>query len=275
MAESMLSKYKRQPKLQISLPSNGNWYPPGSLKKAEDIDVYSMTAGDEIGTKTPDTLFSGAATVKIIHSCVPDIKNAWNLPIIDLYTLLSAIRMASYGETTSINTGCPECSEVSEYEISFNSIIEHYQNIRFTTEVVVDDVTFNLAPLSYKDLTEFNKLNFKLQRQLSQKIPQIEDEDKRDEEAQRIFNELSNLQTSSVIHTVKSVKIGDEEERNWNEIYEFVTNAEPKFFQALLDTHTSNMEKFVLPDHSVKCPQCDYEFKTESEFDWSNFFEKR
>jgi len=275
MAESLMSKYKRQPKLQIDLPSKGSGYSQGTLGKFEGLDVYSMTAGDEIGIKTPDTLFSGSATVKVIESCIPDIKNGWQIPLNDLYTILSAIRMATSGETTTLTSACPNCSEVNDYEIYFNNIIEHYQSVSFITEIRVDNVIINTAPLSYKDLTEINKQTFKLQRQLAQKIPNIEDETERDAETQKLFDQLSNLQSSAVIHTVKSIEIDDFIEQDWNKINEFIKNADSKIYDALLETHLENMSNFELPNNKLQCPSCSHEYETASEFDWSSFFETR
>jgi len=60
---NILEKYQRQPKLYIDLPSKGRWYPPNALAKSDELAIYSMTASDEIATKTPDALFSGNTTV--------------------------------------------------------------------------------------------------------------------------------------------------------------------------------------------------------------------
>ena len=95
-----LQKYFRQPKLYISLPSKGAFYPIGALEMPEnkEVPVYAMTAKDELVFKTPDALLNGQATVEVIKSCIPAIKDPWNIPSIDLDTILVAIRMATYGE---------------------------------------------------------------------------------------------------------------------------------------------------------------------------------
>ena len=74
---SPLQKYKRQPKLFIDLPSKGAWYSPQVAEKFEELEVYSMSASDEIAVKTPDALITGNAVVNIIQNCIPEIKNAW------------------------------------------------------------------------------------------------------------------------------------------------------------------------------------------------------
>src|SRR6056300_1622120 len=97
---SPLQKFYRQPKLYLSLPSDGKYYPPGVLETTEtgEYPVYSMTAKDELAFKTPDALINGQSTVDVIQSCIPNIKNAWEMPSLDLDAALIAIRIATYGE---------------------------------------------------------------------------------------------------------------------------------------------------------------------------------
>ena len=117
---SFLNQYKRQVKLNIDLPSSGQYYPEGTLKdgKATGLPVFGMTANDEITIKTPDALFSGSATVEVIRSCVPDILDPWNMPTIDLDFVLAAIRIATYGETISMKVTCPHCKQ--QHEMDYN-----------------------------------------------------------------------------------------------------------------------------------------------------------
>ena len=107
--QNPLHKYFRQPKIYLRLPSSGNFYPAGALEKTEsgEYPVYSMTAKDEIVMKTPDALMNGQATVDIIQSCVPNIKDAWKVPSIDLDAILVAIRIATYGEMLDVSAIIP------------------------------------------------------------------------------------------------------------------------------------------------------------------------
>ena len=77
-----LNKYFRQPAVYISLPSGGN-YPPHVVtpSKTGELGVMPMTAKDEIRFKTPDALMNGVGVVDVIHSCIPDIKDAWQIKL--------------------------------------------------------------------------------------------------------------------------------------------------------------------------------------------------
>jgi len=94
-----LANYFRQPKMYMRLPSHGQFYPEGALDTSEidEYPVYAMTAKDELMFKTPDALMNGQATVEVIKSCIPAIKNPWQMPSLDLDAVLIAIRIATYG----------------------------------------------------------------------------------------------------------------------------------------------------------------------------------
>ena len=51
-----LSRHFRQPKLYVTLPSRGNFYPAGSIDIPPngEFPVLAMTAKDELRFKTPD-----------------------------------------------------------------------------------------------------------------------------------------------------------------------------------------------------------------------------
>jgi hypothetical protein len=95
-----LASFFRQPKIYVSLPSKGEFYPQGSLVKTpnNEYPVFAMTARDELLFKTPDALMNGIATREVITSCIPNILDPWQIPSLDVDAVLSAIRIATYGE---------------------------------------------------------------------------------------------------------------------------------------------------------------------------------
>jgi len=102
-----LQKFFRQPKVYVSLPSKGLYYEPGSLiGDYNNVPVFAMSGMDEIIMKTPDALFTGEATAKVIESCCPYIKNAKTMPSIDIDALLIAIRIATFGEKMTVTQTC-------------------------------------------------------------------------------------------------------------------------------------------------------------------------
>ena len=271
--ESPLKKYQRQPKLYIDLPSKGQWYRPGSLVKAENVAVYSMTAGDEILVKTPDALFSGQTTVNIIQNCVPDIKNAWDVPIVDLYTILSAIRIASYGPNLEVTSTCPSCKEENTYGIGLQPMIDQFANVEYIDHVNHEGFDITLAPLSYKEVNDVNKAVYVVQRRLVQQIPDITDENEKDELTQRCYDRLVEINTGNVLQNIAKVTTPDgDEETNQKAIIDFVKSAEKEFYTSIQNAVIQNNRSFEVPKSKIQCASCNHETETAMDLDYSNFF---
>ena len=168
MAENPLKQYFRQPKIYITLPSKGVYYNPDDISGSfENIPVYGMTGMDEIIIKTPDALLSGESTATIIASCCPNIKDPWELSNIDITMILAAIRIATYGNEMAVTHTCNNCATENEYDLDMNRVIEHFMNCVYDNKIVLDDLTIQLTPLTYKQSTEFNLINFQLQQKIA------------------------------------------------------------------------------------------------------------
>ena len=128
-----LLKHFRQPKLFIRLPSNGEFYPKGSIEITENNEypVLAMTAKDELMIKTPDALLNGQSTVSVIQSCIPKIKNAWNVPSIDIDAILIAIRIATYGENMDMSINVPGIEEEKTYSLDLRILLDRLSSAAY------------------------------------------------------------------------------------------------------------------------------------------------
>ena len=102
-----------------------------------ELPVLPMTTLDEVTYRTPDALFNGSAVVSVIQSCVPNIKNAWGMPSMDIDTILVAIRIATYGHELDMSTECPACATEADYGVDLRTVIDQikapdYQTTRLT-----------------------------------------------------------------------------------------------------------------------------------------------
>ena len=125
-----LENYYRQPQLHISLPSKGQWWPPGSIEFSanNELPVMPMTAKDEIKFKTPDALMNGQGVVDVIQSCIPSIKDAWQIRSYDIDTILIAIRIATYGETMDINFNIPTIKDQGSHSLNLPAILDEIKS---------------------------------------------------------------------------------------------------------------------------------------------------
>jgi hypothetical protein len=151
-----LAGLMRKPKLAVRLPSNGKFWPKGSLKTSEtgEYAVYSMTAKDEILLKNPGTQTGGQAVVSVIQSCIPDIVNAWETPGLDLDTILIAIRVATYGPT--LKTPVEVNGLITYVDIDLLAVLDNILTTGIWDEQLILDngMVIFLKPLPYKQISK-------------------------------------------------------------------------------------------------------------------------
>lgn len=272
---SPLQKFQRQPKLYIDLPSNGKWYDENILVDgtASSLAVFSMTANDEIGFKTPDALVNGEATVKNIKSCIPSIIDPWNLRTVDIDTVLISIRMATYGQSMSVNNTCSKCGEENTYDINLQAYLDAYSTKIYEDTIKYEDFIIKLQPLTYKQWTDVQKKQTGFSRAINLQIPQIEDEKQKEEAMQTIIDQINELTILSIINQVKSIEIDGEVETDQEEIVKFLSQGQDvKFFHTIKAAIEKNITNWALPTENIKCTSCDYQDKLRISLDSSDFF---
>jgi len=272
MAINPLKKYFRQPKVYIALPSKGIYNQPGSLNgDPANIPIFGMTGMDEILIKTPDALLNGEATVKVIESCCPIIQDAWDLCLLDLDVVLTAIRIATQGNTMQVSHACTGCGTVNDYDVELGTIIEHYNKCEYDNKIVLKDLSVKVQPLTYKQWTEFQVKNFQLQRQLKQ-IFEITDQDQQSTLVSEMYTKITSIQKEAIFLQIASVDIGSQivEEREF--ISEWLDNCDKTIFDAVKDIVEKNRLAWEIPKIAAKCDNCGTENSVGITLDQASFF---
>ena len=275
-----LKKYYRQPKQYIKLPSGYKYYPADSIEVSEsgEIAVYPMTAKDELLFKTPDALLNGEATVSVIQSCVPAIKNAWLMPSIDVDAVLIAIRMATYGEKMTVPITIPGTKIEKDYELNLQSSLDKLLSAQYSETVFVADMEVTTNPLNYNQFTKMAIKSFEEARlQETIRNQEISEEDKL-KRFQQSLTKLTALNVGMVTETVVSVKVDGQTVTDKAMIAEFIENAEKGFFQTILDHLEKQRDAFALPEMTITTTEEERKegapesFKLPIQFDTANFF---
>jgi len=278
--QNPLRKYFRQPKVYITLPSKGKFYTEGSIEIPEnkEFPVFAMTAKDELTMKTPDALLNGAATVEVIKSCVPNIKNPWHMPSIDLDAILIAIRIATYGDKMEIITKVPNIGEDRSFDIDLRQLLNKLVTKEYINNFEINGMTIVTRPLTYKEFTDASLKTFEEQRIFAlvndEKIPDQEKLSKFNES----FQKLTNLTIDSLASSIVSITIGDTEVTNTSHIQEFIQNADKEFYQEVLKHIETQRDTFALEPLKVKANDEDVakgapkNYDVAITFDQSNFF---
>lgn len=281
MEQNPLKKYFRQPKVFTTLPSKGEFYPPGVLDMPEtgELPVYAMTAKDELIIKTPDALLNGQATVDVIKSCIPAIKDPWKMPSVDLDACLVAIRIATYGETLSLTTKVPVTGEERDFSVDLRQVLNQLVTPTFEHKLKINDIQVELRPLTYKEFTESNLKTFEEQRIFSLvNDEELEDSEKLSRFATS-FKKLTSITINMLSKSIAKLQVGDDEVTNQIHIEEFIDNVDKEFFKGVTDHLEEQRKKFAIEPIKVKSNDEDIkagvpkEWEVPVTFDQSNFFE--
>lgn len=273
MAQNPLQQYFRQPKIYISLPSHGAYNKPGSLDgDVNHMPVFGMTGMDEILMKTPDALLSGESITKIITSCCPGIKDANDVNNLDIELILTAIRIATYGNKLTVSQVCPKCSTENEYELDLNKLIDHYASCNYDNKVVLQDLIVMIRPLTYAQSTAFSLRNFQLQQKLKQ-VLELEENEERKSLLTDIFNDLAILQNDVFVAGIESVDTGNTVVTERSFITEWIENCDSKVIDDIKHQIQQNQSTWAAPAHAVICENCGEESAVTVDLDQASFFE--
>ena len=249
-----LKKFFRQPKLYIQLPSSGNFYPPGSLEKTEtgEYPIYAMTAKDEIAMKTPDALLNGQSTVDVIQSCVPNIKNGWVVPSIDVDALLVAIRIATYGENIDVDVKIPNTDIEKTYTADLRLVLDKLLSAAFDSIIPInDEMTIHIRPLNYMEFTKNAIKTLEEQRIFNIVNDEAMDDEKKIAMFNKSFKKLTDITVSMVSQCVSKIATPDGEVDNPEYILEFIENADKEFFTKIMKHLEVQKNRFQIEPFKV------------------------
>ena len=228
-----LSKYYRQPAVYIKFPSGGN-YPPHVLERSPngEYPVLPMTAKDELAFKTPDAMMNGQATIDVIKSCIPNIKDPWQLVSYDMDTILIAIRIASYGEKMDLNPTVPVANETMTHSINLPDLLDRLSQVKITNSCKLKDgLEITVRPLIYKQIIDSQIRTFQQQRiyMQVQQSTTMSDEEKTQKFTDS-FNMLTDLNSALLLNNIEKITLPDGKQSVSDpaQIKDFIENAESK-----------------------------------------------
>jgi len=272
MSNNPLQKYFRQPKIFIQLPSMGVYYDHGMVDgDIQRIPVYGMTGMDEILAKTPDALLNGESTVRIISSCCPAISDPWSLSSIDLEVVLSAIRIATYGEKVTVSKKCENCDTENDYDISLSNVIDYFKTVKYDFTIKYSDLNIVLRPLTYRQNTDFSIKNFQLQQKFKQ-LSDIDDPEKQQDLLSLLYKEVGLLQKEVYAVGIDCIENSDNKVTEKAFIQEFLDNCDKEIFDLIRNRINENNQKSSMQPVTVVCSNCNHNQEITVSLDQADFF---
>lgn len=276
-AGNPLTQYFRHTKISVELPSQGKFWPEGTLDLpvSGEIEVMPLTAKDEIILKSPEGLLSGSSVVEAIASCVPSIKNPWQMPAIDVDTVFIAIRIASFDHELEITSACKHCGHSNTNMLDLRSLLDTIPKGNIKNVKTVGELTFEFSPYTFEFVNKQNMMRFEQER-FTRGIAQAKDAEEvmNSEYFKNIFREMAAHNTEALVVAIKQISMpAGTIVKDKEQIKEFIDNADRTTIKAIRTGMEDMNAAVALKPVTVECEECEKKYTTTIEFNQSNFFE--
>lgn len=268
-----LTQYFRQPAIYIRLPSQGKFYPQGTLSMPPngELPVLPMTSVDEITYRTPDALFNGSATVSVIQSCVPAIRDPWSMPSTDMDAVLVAIRIASYGHGMDISTTCPSCKAIEDITVDLRRVNDSLSVGNYEEKLSIGDLEFYFRPITFRTVNHNNQVQIE-QQQAVRSLESLSDTE-RSEKVQILMSSINEATLSTVASSVAAIKTPTALVTEFEYILDYLKNIDSKIFNQIRDHAIDLKQKSEVKPIDITCTSCKHEYKQPFTLDLSSFFD--
>ena len=269
-----LRQYFRRPALHLKLPSQGKFYPQNSIEMPEnsELPIFPMTAIDEITSKTPDALYNGTAIVDIIKSCVPNIKDPWRIPAVDIDALLIGIKSASTGNNLDILSTCTNCNNEETFAINLLILLQNIKLGNYHEPLQIGDLKIFFKPLDYKTVNETNLMQFETQVEINN-LEKIQDDKERLNKTGMTMRKVNENLFAIIAKGIDRIELPNETVTDYNFILEFILNTDKATFEEMRNYGVSLRETSEIKPVKLKCNSCANEYLQRVALNVTDFFE--
>lgn len=273
MENNPLRQYFRRPAVYLKLPSGGKGYAENVLEPTPtgELPVYPMTAIDEISARTPDALFNGTTVAELIKSCVPNIKDPWQISSDDLDAILISIRAASGGDNLDIESTCPSCQERNNYAVNLMALLSTVAPGNYDEILEIGNVKVKLKPLTYKDMNAGALRQFELQR-FFMEIEAEEDIEKKNKMGIEALEKVTLTTMDLIAQTIDYIEVPGEKVDNPEFINDFIKNCDRTTFATIRDFNAELKKNTEIKPIKTKCPSCEFEYEQPVTLNPTDFF---
>lgn len=283
MSNNPLQRYFRRPALWVKLPTLGKWYNNGEVtfNERQEVQVFGITAIDEIMLNTPDALFNGHALETVINSCIPEVHDVKRLSQPDLDALFLGIKSATNNGKHEITRSCSQCKHENTFDIQCNHLLDSMTYIEDSDTVInIDgDIKVHIKPYDFEMRSLLIQHQLEERKALSIIEKNITDNnlEKADQFA-RSLEKMSRLSFRLIADSVTAIEILGKDKQfvdNKEHIAEWMTNVNKSTSDAIVTAVNTLNEVGPPKTTSAQCTNCGHTWTETLTFDPALFFSRR
>lgn len=272
MNSNPLSQYFRKPALHVSLPSTGRFYPENSIDLIENnqYPILPLTRQDEMVFMTATTQIDGSPAVSIIQSCVPNIKDAWKMPAVDIDKLFVAIKIATHGNNLDITSVCTNCEQENKSTVDLQTAIELIKSPNYDEPLRIDDLEIYFQPVNYRQLNDNNLSQFDEESLVTMLTDNSIDEQVKSDKISDLLDKIRKMATTVLSQNVLYVQTPNGRVDEQEYIFEWLSNCDSKIYMQLQERVIKNKELAELKPAEITCSNCSTQYQHVYNLDISN-----
>jgi len=268
----------------VKLPTLGKWYTRGEVtfNERQEVQVFGITAIDEIMLNTPDALFNGHALETVITSCIPEVHDVKNLLQPDLDALFVGIKSASNNGKYEITRICEKCRHENTFEMQCNHLIDSMTYVEDSDAVVNIDSDIRVYVKPYT----FEMRSLLIQRQLEErKVLSAIDNDTESTDSlvkadvfARSVEKMSRLTFRLIADSVTKIEILGKDQLSVTDkdhIAEWLTNVNKRISDAIISAVAALNDLGPPKTTNAQCQNCDHTWTEALNFDPALFFSRQ
>lgn len=270
----LLNHYRRSSSISLQLPSGGFYGGDIDFNMNKEVEIFPLSAKNEIYINNPEHLLSGEACSYSISECCPNVKDIANLPYMDMEVICLGIKKASYGGELKMPYRCPHCKHEGDGFYSIDHIFSMMKEMPEHYICEVDNLKIYMKPFTLENLDQFKLIytNEKIAENTLKK-EDMSNEDK----AKVIYDSLetiSTISTESIGECIIRIIMEDGTEvTDKNYIMEYYNNAPVSVVKKIVKFH-NELSEYGLPKKlQIACESCNKEFDYPMVYDPSSFFD--
>ena len=262
-----LAIFQRKPQPLLKLPSNGRWWAPNSLENNSIIEVLSMTGRDEFMLLNANPILLNSVLVELIQRCIPAVKDAWQMPKVDMDAAIIAIRIASYGNMMKTVHQCPNCKADNIIDVDLHDMIDNITLPDFDQPIYInDDIAFYVKPTTMKDS---ETIALSQTRRLAL-LAEITKQDINQEEQAKLINDnlwqLTDDAVKMMSYNIDRVIAKGAVVSDPQFIQQWIMDADRESYDKINRGINDKLDEYKMPRYSTECSACGTNFQAEIEF---------
>jgi hypothetical protein len=210
--------------------------------------------------------------VDVIQSCIPAIKNAWDIPAMDLNSILTSIRIASYGHEMEISSTCPKCEKSNDYSIDMRNMLNSMSAPNYSENYKTDEIEVFFRPMTFRQQTLVSMDQFETQRLLSVAQTEPGTDAEKIQRIGEVMKKINQATTRALVFGIAGIRSPNGFVDNPEWVTEFLEKCDSRTYTALREMAVKFRGQADIKPVTIVCDDCKHQYDQPIEINMSNFF---